>query len=332
MGYDFSKREQTFRRIVFALSLNHKKLTERIVIGEASEARRRLDSETGEVYYDQVRSLGQFLIDFEADPDRKWNVNAMFLRESYGKILPGKGALKPAADFLREQYDRGEPTAMYAAIRTWEEHVRCYNLDHGPDRFLDAVSLLYRPFFLYDQHRPWQEEAGKALSQTLHDGESQVELWYPVAKRPFECVVAYSSFQPVIFYALYKIEEWGFVFQKCKVCGKYFLAKSKHYELCSDACRKVQAVEAKRQFDERTRGDRLEQLYDSTYFYWYNRMRALKRAKAAPEKVAAVEEAFKAFRAEAIRQKGDVKRGEMKLEVFSSWLVKQQDIIDRLTK
>lgn len=336
MDYDFSKRERAFGRIVFALSLNRKKLTERIVIGETSEVRWRLESGTGEVYYDQTRPLGQFLIDFEADPDRKWNVNAMFLRESYGKIFPARGVknkdIKPAADFLGEQYGRREPSTMYAAIRTWEEYVKCYNMNHGPDLFLDAVSLLYHPFFQYDRYRPWQEDAAKALSRTLHDGESQVELWYPVAKRPFECVVAFSSFQPVIFYALHKIEEWGFVFQECKVCGKYFLARSKHYELCGDACRKVQAVEAKRQFDERAKGDRLEQLYDSAYFYWYNRLRILRRAKAAPEKMAAVEAAFKAFRAEAIRQKGEVKRSEMRFEDFSGWLVKQQDEIDRLMK
>ena len=35
--------------------------------------------------------------------------------------------------------------------------------------------------------------------------------------------------------------------------GKYFLAKSQRYELCSDKCRKAQALQNKREFDERAR-------------------------------------------------------------------------------
>lgn len=169
------------------------------------------------------------------------------------------------------------------------------------------------------------------LAQALHEGESQVELWYPVGKRPFECIVAHTSFQPLIFYYLNKISEWGFVFQECKVCGNFFLARSKHYELCSDDCRKVQAVEAKRQFDERAKGDRLEQLHEAAYYYWYNRVRKLRKAKTAnPERLAAMTETFQLFRAEAKVKKAQVKRRELPLAEFSSWLVEQQAVADAL--
>lgn len=51
-------------------------------------------------------------------------------------------------------------------------------------------------------------------------------------------------------------------------------------------------------------------------------MTKLKRGKAAnPKKAAAVGEAFKVFRKEAVRRKGKVKCGEMKLTDFSSWLI-----------
>lgn len=107
-------------------------------------------------------------------------------------------------------------------------------------------------------------------------------MWYPALKRSFEYVVASTSFLPVIAYYLHKIEEWGFVFQRCKVCGKDFLARSHHNELCSDKCHKKQAVGAKREFDERAKGDRLEQLYEAAYYYWYNRLRKLRREKKPP--------------------------------------------------
>lgn len=335
MNYDFTKREREFGRMVFALTLDRKKMTERIVIGEMEEVRFRLERDSSEVSLDVVRPMGSLLLGFESDPDRLWNTNAMLLHQSYEKgVLFGEERWKmvePGAQFLQQKYESGEPAGMFTAMRTWEEYLNCYNLKHGPQLFLDRMAILCRPFFLYGQYRPCQEEAATALSQTLHAGESTVELWYPVKKRPFECIVAHASFQPMIFYYLNKIAEWGFVFQECKVCGKFFLARSRHYELCSDKCRKVQAVEAKRQFDERAKDDRLEQLHEAAYYYWYNRIRKLRKARTAdPERLAVMTEAFQLFRAEAKVKKAQVKRHELPLTEFSSWLVIQQEVADEL--
>jgi len=334
MVYDFTKRERDFGKTVFALILDGKKMTERIVIGETNETRRHLENGTGEIYYDQTRPLGQLLLSFEADKDRQWNVNAMILYESYSKTFPFESErwkiTAPVSDFLNAKYKSGEPSAMFAAIRTLEEYLNCYNLNHGADLLIERINLLCRLFSVYDEYKPWRKEAA-ALSQAIHDGESQVELWYPVSKKPCECVVAYSSFQPLIFYYLYKINDWNCVFSECKVCGKYFLARSRHYELCSDECRKVQAVQAKREFDERVKGDSIEQYHETTYYYWYNRLRKLKSAKNPDaDKISVVSEAFEIFRKEVVRLKGMVKHGEMKLTDFTSWLAKQQNEVDRL--
>lgn len=341
MDYDFSKQERDMGKIVFALALDRKKMAERIVIGEMSETRRHLEDGTGDIYFDQTRPLGTLLIDFEADTGREWNKNLMCLSESYGKGVLFEAerwkAAAPVSEFLRGKYGSGEladsrcPSAMFAAVKTWEEYLNCFHLNHGADMLIGRLSSLYRPFFLYEHSRPWQEEAAAALSKVLRGEESAVELWYPALKRSFEYVVASASFLPVIAYYLHKIEEWGFVFGRCKVCGNDFLARSRHYELCSDECRKKQAVEAKREFDKRARGDRLEQLYEAAYYYWYNRLRKLKRGKTADlEKAAAVDAAFAVFRKEAVKCKGQVKRGEMKLTDFSSWLIAEQTEIDRL--
>ncbi|GHU80015.1 hypothetical protein FACS1894191_4220 [Clostridia bacterium] len=333
-GYDFTSREREMGRVMFVLSLDRKKLKERIVIGRAEQARAQLERGDGEVYFDCVRPFGSLLIDFEADPARTWNVNGMTLRESYGKTFPFEAErwniAAPVGEFLNEKYMSGEPSALFAAIKTWEEYLNCFNLNHGADLLTARLTSLYRPFFLYADYKPWQEVAAAALSNALRDEETQVELWYPVAKRPFECVAASASLLPVIAYYLHKIEEWGLVFQRCKICGRDFLARSRHYELCSDECRKVQAVEAKREFDERAKGDKLEQLDEAAYYYWYNRLRKLRKGKAAPEKAAAFGAAFKIFRAEAVKRKGAVKRGEIKLTEFSSWLIEQQNEADRL--
>ena len=335
MVYDFTSRERGFGRVVFALTLDKKHMTERVVVGKSEDARRRLDGGESEVYYDGTRPLGTLLFNFEGDKKGEWNKNGIILRESYGKIFPRDAERwklsAPVSDYLRGKYENGEPSIMFAAIRTWEDYLNCFNMNHGADLLTDKLFMLYKPFAIYGDYKPWKEESKTALSKAIRDGESSVELWYPAAKRPFETVVTGSSFLPLIFYYLYKIEEWGYVYQKCKVCGKYFLARSRHYELCSDECRKTQAVTAKREFDERTKDDRLEQLDEAAYFYWYNRLRKLKKGKAAnSEKAAAFKVSFDIFRKEAVKRKTEVKQGKMQLNDFSAWLVEQQNEADKL--
>ena len=333
MDYDFNSRERGFGCVVFAITLDRKRMTERVIIGRSDEARTRLKSNGGDVFYDAVHPLGSLLLAFEADDMGEWNKHGIILRESYGKAVPRESMRwKSAAlvsDFLRGKYNSGEPSAMFAAIRTWEDYLNCFNMNHGADVLTERLSMLYKPFAIYASYKPWREEAAASLSAALRDGESGVELWYPLAKRPFETVVATSSLMPVIFYSLHKVNEWRFVFQGCKVCGKHFLARSRHYELCSDACRKVQAIEAKREYDERAKGDRMEQLDEAVYYYWYNRLRKL-RKNAAPDKVAAFKAAFDDFRKEAVRRKGEVKRGEAGQNDFAAWLAGQQGEADRL--
>ena len=333
--YDFTNRDRELGKVVFALALDKKKLAERIVIGKTEDVRRLLNGGDGEVYYDETRPLGSLLLTFESDINGDWNKNILTLRDSYKKISPIGNArwkmVAPVQKFLTEKYSNGEPSAMFAAIRTWEEYLRYFNQNHGADLLNDSLFMLYKPFRVYVKHKPWQEESTAALSVALQDGESAVELWYPIAKRSFETVVTSSSFLPIIFYYTHKINEWGYVFRQCTICEQYFLARSRHYELCSDECRKKKATTAKKEFDERAKGDMLEQLDEAAYYYWYNRLRKLRKGKAAnPERAAAFKAAFDEFRKEAVRRKADVKSGGTQFGEFSAWLIQQQDEADRL--
>ncbi|GHV32870.1 hypothetical protein FACS18949_05230 [Clostridia bacterium] len=335
MKYDFTGRERELGRVVFALTLNRQKMTERVVVGRSGEVSLRLERGIGDVYFDETRPLGAFLIGFEADADRQWNVNAAVLRESYGKIFPFDAQrwkiAAPVTEFLAKKYESGEPSALFAAVRTWDEYLNCYNLSHGADLLTERLTVLYRPFTLYAENRPWEELAPGAMSAALRDRDTEVSLWYPAQKRPFEVVVAFSSLLPIIQYYLFKLNEWGYVFQQCKICGKTFVAKSRHYELCGDECRRVQALENKREFDERAKGDKLEQLHENAYNYWYNRLRKLKKGNAAnPERAAAVGAAFKIYRKEAVKRKAAVKSGDLSFSDFATWLAKQQNAVDAL--
>ena len=337
--YDFTSREREFGRVVFALTLDKKKLAERIIIGKVDEVRRLLNGGDGEVYYDEVRPLGSLLLSFESDPNGDWNKNHMILRESYGKeklLRITKTArweiAAPVQEFLQSKDASGEPSAIFAAIRTWEEYINPVNEKaKSADAFTGRLHMLYKPFQIYAKYKPWHELAVKDLSVAIPGEESAVELWYPVIKRPFETVVAASSFLPIIFYYTHKVKEWNFVFRQCTVCDEHFLARSRHYELCSDECRKIKASATKKEFDERAKGDKLEQLDEATYYYWYNRWRKLKKGKYANlENAAAFKVELDVFRDEAVKRKAAVKSRQLSDVDFFTWLAQQQNLADTL--
>ena len=348
--YEFTSKHKDLSDYIFLLTFDKKRKTERIIIGEAVAVRLRLEKNMdveSEILYDETRPLGKLLVDFELDPEKEWHLNASYLADNFAGWKPTKNvkskALKPYIKFLQRKYESGEPSALFAAVKTWEDYWRCFGIADGSDVFLGRTAKLYKPFFVFSEcNRLWEIKATKALSSAFFAEESRVELWYPIItndkKRIFksgercECVVARSSFIPIIFYYLNRIEEWGLIFQKCKVCGIHFLTTSKHFEICSDKCRKATAAEAKRQYDERNKGDKVEAIYENYYQYWYNRLRKLKRNNAPDEEIAVFSEAFNKFKKGAVQRKAKVKSGKMGYAEFTSWLVAQQDIVDSLVK
>ena len=68
MENQFIRHEPCFERILFVLTLDRKKMKERILIGEEQQIRFRLNgSQNAEVLCDMTRPLGTFLINFEHD-------------------------------------------------------------------------------------------------------------------------------------------------------------------------------------------------------------------------------------------------------------------------
>lgn len=334
--YDFTSGEREFGRVVFALTLNSKRMTERIVIGKEDEVRLLLNGADGNVYYDKARPLGSLLFNFENDKHNDWRYQILTLQESY-KLQYAFGSKRwdkaaPVSEFLTAKYNSGEPSAMFAAIRTWDEYLNLYNKRQAAVILSDRLCMLYKPFEVYGEYRPWQKEAANALANALPDGESQAEVWYPISKRPFETVVNSFSLLPIISYYLNMIEEWRLVFQKCKVCNIDFLAKNRHYEVCSEKCRKVQAVKAKSDYTEWAKNDKPEQDYKVAYNYWYNQLRKLK--KRQPDNSDAIDvfnTVYKVFCKNALERKNSVRRGnDAEEKAFADWLFRQQSEADRL--
>ena len=74
MEMEFVRHEPCYDRILFVLTLDRKKMKERILIGEELQVRFRLQGDMdADVLCDTTRPLGTFLAEFEHDPDGEWN-------------------------------------------------------------------------------------------------------------------------------------------------------------------------------------------------------------------------------------------------------------------
>ena len=101
--------------------------------------------------------------------------------------------------------------------------------------------------------------------------------------------------------------------------------------MCSDECRKKKASTTKKEYDERTKDDKLEKLHENAYQYWYNRLRMLQKGKRAnAESAAAFNIKFADFRKEAKKRKSMVKRREMDFTDFSNWIFQQYGEADKI--
>ncbi|ADU26492.1 hypothetical protein [Ethanoligenens harbinense] len=330
MIYEFSSKETDFA-LAFALCLDRQKMKEHILIGPEGAVYNRLSRGGGDVYCDLTRPLGELLIGFPHDAESLWSHNAEILKESYQKIFSRWGYAQPAKDCLQRQYAQNDPVRQYLAIQTWREYLKCYFQDHSADKLAHQTNLLYRPLYSYDERQIWDEPVDRLHSRISLRAESSIQLWYPNRKTRLECALTTYSLQPIILYYLQRLHDWKLHIQECKVCGKFFLAKSRRYALCSPKCRTAQATENKRQFDQRAKDMPFEQAYESAYAYWYNRIKRLRKQNADhPERIAALEEAFSNFKAESVHRKDAVKKDQITSQGFIAWLLEQRNVIDRL--
>ena len=126
MENQFIRHEPCFERILFVLTLNRKKMKERILIGEEQQIRFRLNgSQNAEVLCDMTRPLGTFLINFERDTDRDWNLYGLSpLRQALHSNRRKQPELEQtASEFLWGKYLSNDPLKMYVAFRIWNSYL-----------------------------------------------------------------------------------------------------------------------------------------------------------------------------------------------------------------
>ena len=181
--------------------------------------------------------------------------------------------------------------------------------------------------------KPKHFQAGSLYFKGAPSEDTRLDLWFPDNRRTEECVSGYASLYPLITYYLNRLNDWGLCFRRCKVCGKYFLAKSQRYELCSDKCRKAQALQNKREFDERARENNYDLLYKNECQNWRNKINRVKNTAGFPaDRLEKIQAAFSDFKKEALQRKKAVKTGTASPKEFTDWLYQQSNVIVELTE
>ncbi len=341
MEYQFIRQEPCREKILFVLTLDRKKLKERVLIGTESEIRSRLEGDANaELFYDSVSPLGTMLIRFDKDADGGWNrLGLSPLRDAMHTNRWEQPALEQAAgQFLSEKYQSGEPVRQYTAFRIWNGYLKAREKrkrEIACEEFMAEMAKLTIAFQIPDamQYDKDSGVPGKLDTRSLYYRRTPAEhtrlsLWFPDSGRQMECAAAYDSLLPLITYYLNRLHDWGLYFRQCKVCGKFFLAKSLRYELCSDKCRKEQALRNKREFDERARENDYDHQYKNECQGWRNVINKAKKTPGFPDdRLARMLTAFEDFKKEALRRKALVKNRKSSPEEFRNWIVTQKNIL-----
>lgn len=346
MDTEFKRHEPCRDRILLVLTLDKKKMKERILIGTEAEIRLRLSGhEETAGLLDETRPLGTLIIEFEHDEDHRWN--EFGLMPLYNALHTNRWKQpeleQTASGFLSEQYASGDPVRMYAAFRIWNDYlitreVRARN--PASEMFLKAESSLTLAFHT-DSPLEYNEENGKPcrfdltrrIWRQIPSAALHLDLWYQDRQITTECISIHDSLYPLLIYYINRLLDWELNFCKCKVCGKIFLAKSLRYELCSEKCRKAQALQNKRDFDARARKNNYDLLYKNETQNWRYKIKVAKaNPDFPPERLDEMLAVFEAFKEEAKRRKHAVKEKKSSPKEFSDWILGQSNVIIRLAR
>ena len=182
-----------------------------------------------------------------------------------------------------------------------------------------------------DTGRPERFHISSRVFGSASVEDTKLDLWYPDNRQTVECVTAYASFYPMVTYYLNRLDDWCLHFRKCKICGRLFLAESLRYELCSNKCRKAQALQNKREFDERARDNNYDLVYKNECQHWRNIINKVKKSPAFPaNRLVKMPAAFEAFRKEALQRKRAIKTEKASPKDFTDWLYRQSRILTDL--
>lgn len=344
MNYTFENRDYIEQKIILVMTLDRKKKTERILVGQEELIRVALKFDNAiPVFCDITRPLGSVLFDEEYLNAQEWYDNTIypiyafpsmsgFSKNQYEKYL---------ADYLNYKSQSNNPISMYLAFHIWNEYMKLKHIKGDTSAYIYAmknkIDGLFAEFYLSLTpniremlRHPFTSDTYEQ-NKLKHGDTTRLELWLPNRNFSNECVVADNAIKPIITYYENRLADWHLYVKTCKVCGKKFLADSQRYELCSDKCRKAQSLQNKRDFDDRARKNNYDLVYKNECQNWRNKInKAIKSGTYYPEQIEKMKQLFSDFKKEALHKKKQIKAKEITAKEFTDWVYSQGNIINRL--
>ena len=309
--------------IIMALSLNKARGKEHIVIGQESCVYSRLNGNMdANVLYDEERKLGEFLFSHEKHLDKDWNAEAIYpLRRALTSPVGRKKYEDASWRFLEEKENNCDPIGVFIAncFRKWYAELKMpLGSERTGEQFQDRVMGLTRSF----KQIIWGEEKKYSIKQILERMERytginadardmQARIWYPGKRRKAEYLIIENSYFPAIWYYLGHLRDWQLSICRCDICGNMFLSTSKHFSLCSAACRKAKNRQNKQEFDDRARKNKYDVDYKNTTQRMRNKLNKISKNQNLSEaQRAQIQTAFRSICKEALQQKKQIKYPE----------------------
>lgn len=318
-------------RLVMVLTLDRRKMLERVMIGDEGFVKDVLEGRTyPTLVYDCERPLGQFLLDHEAQEKTDWNLYGLselsaalrFGKERARHEERGKTYLegKARSENAVEVYAACKCLGYYWENKTaigFEDRARSFDND-AVDQTKSFSCKLLTHLKNHSMDTLLERVRMHMINNNFMD-DTELTIWYPWQKNKVECVVIRQNFLPAIVYYLQRLRDWGFCYCYCRQCGKWFLATSRHHTLCSDECRLKQNRENKQSHDAAVSEKQQEKAYKNCYQRLNGKMKKFAASGAGEEKIEEAKRAFAQFRKEANARK---KKIETQKEVaeYQNWL------------
>ena len=146
-----------------------------------------------------------------------------------------------------------------------------------------------------------------------------------------ECLLVDDSLIPLERFYESKIEKWTKYIIQCKLCGKYFIADSMQYKLCSEACKQ----EAQKKTRESRKEDdgiaKIDKALAAANGHWNSRWTRIRKSlEWSNDLVSQYRAAMVQFQEEKRKMSRAYRKGEITCGELLDWLYQQQEEAERI--
>lgn len=302
-----------------------------------------------QVFCDEIRPAGTLLMSLEYDPMGEWNTALSYLESAHEilrKSIPERAWSMRNDDlgvveyetktqtFLQDKFATNDPICQHVAMRMWYGYWDIRESNREVFSFYyNRMANLIRPFMrdkrVLEETRVLPDSEIFRWPLSMKDCDERKTLYNIKLNGAGEYILVDDSLIPLKTHYVDSLKTWKRCILQCRVCGRYFVADSMHYELCSASCRAVAREESGKRRASNKTSRHVESLCRNEYQYWYNRLRKA-RASWTESQLEVLEAAMGRFQTEKVKKRREYKKGEISIEELADWFMKQREIVDEI--